>query len=323
MSTRVATPFAPSGRPPHDLGTFLRNLYNRWGLMLAAQIAGFETAAAVSRAAGRRLWRHIPLVNRDLRAAIIAALAETHTTAQVDVILRRFATDFWLTSLEAEFIERRLQSRTWRLWVDAADYDRLGRHVAAGTGVICAGTYLGNYLVGMAALGRCLEGRLTAIVQADQLPTQQRLMAALARRRVATLVSPGDAMRRSLSALRGGHAVVMTMEHARSGAGAVEADFLGARMPFHTTPAVLARRTGCPIAVVACLRGGSPFHFEGRIYDWIEPSFGKGRDAAAEVTRRVVRGLDAAIRENPEQYNWMRYLARLGQKPEAAARQPP
>jgi lauroyl/myristoyl acyltransferase len=291
--------------------------------MLAAQIVGFEAAAAVSRAAGRRLWPHIPLVNQDLRAAIAGALGATHSASQVDEIPRGFATDYWLTSLEAEFIERRLRSRTWRLWVHAPAYARLGRHVATGAGVICAGTYLGNYLVGLAALGLFLEGRVTAIVQADQSPTQHRLMVALARRRVATLVPPGDAIHRSLAALRGGQAVVMTMEHARSGAGAVEADFLGARVPFHTTPAVLAQRTKCPIAVVACIRRDPPFHFEGRIYDWIEPSFGKGRDAAAEVTKRVVSALDAAIREHPEQYNWLRFLARTGAEPQAAARQPP
>lgn len=297
--------------PPNPV-VRLRDLYSRWGLLLGSQVIGFAAAAEIARRSGDFLWNRVPLFRREVIQTIAKALADTHSPEQIEAIAREHARAFRLSLLETEFVHRQLTAGTWRKYVRLVGFDRAIERVRNGRGVMAAGTYLGCHPVGMTTLGLCLNGRTAAIVSPKQYSVQQRWMAGLARRRLAKLYPVGDAMPRSLEALRQGRLLVMISEHVRAGLAAVRANFLGKQQGFHPTAAILSWRSRCPIAVIACRRLDEPFRFELKVYDWIEPPKDGRKQWTHETTLRIVRVLDDVVREYPDQFMWLRHHLLVG-----------
>lgn len=306
MRIEPAGPFTPRMVVEHHPGVWLRDLYCRWGLLFAAQVVGFSVAAEASRRSGRFLWKNVPLFRKDVTRTIAEALRETHSPEQIETIARTHAETFRLPLLETEFVHRKMNASNWHRHVRLVGFEPVIERVRSGRGVMAPATYLGCHQVGMTALGWCLDGRAAAIVSPFQFSTQQRWMAWLARRRLAELYPAGDAIPRSLQALRRGWLVVMISEHVRSGSAAIRASFLGKEQGFHPSAAILAWRSRCPIAVIACRRLDEPFRFELGLYDWIEPPTSGRREWTHETTLRIVRVLDGIVREYPDQFTWLR-----------------
>jgi len=321
MSAEPDGAFAPGLVIEQNPMIRLRDLYCRWVLLLAAQIAGFAVAADVARRSGRFLWNNVPLFRYGVTKTIAEALGTTHSPEQIEVIARTHAETFRLSLLETEFVHRKLNASNWRKHVRFVGFEPVFKRVRSGRGVMAPATYLGCHQVGMTALGWCLHGRVAAIVSPFQYSTQQRWMAWVARRRLAALYPAGDAISRSLQALRQGRLLVMISEHVRTGSTAIHANFLGKEQGFHPTAAMLAWRSRCPIAVIACRRLDEPYRFELRVYDWIEPPASGRKDWIHDTTFRVVRVLDAIVREHPDQFTWLRQhllagrLARRDEQP--------
>lgn len=171
---------------------------------------------------------------------------------------------------------------------------------------MAAGTYFGSHQVGVTALGLLLNGHIACIVSPLQHSTQRRWMEGLVRRRLALLLPVGKAVSGALQALRNGHLVLMISEHERHSSSAIVEKFAGRRQRFHPTPAVLAWRAKCPIAVVTCRRLPGAYRFEARCHDWIEAPTGKRKSWILQAAARIVRALDQAVCEDPAQFTWLR-----------------
>jgi len=297
--------FVPRLYVTPGLGSLMRAVYYRWGLMLAAQIVGFDAASRAARMGGRFLWKHIPLFRDEIRRTIAAAFDTTPDDLRVEAIARAHATDLWRYHLETEFIHRLIRPGSWRRFVRCVGTERLIDAIRRGRGVVGAGVYLGSHQAGMTALGCLLGGRVAGIVSPMQYSTQRRWMAGMVRRRLAKLYPRGDAIGNSLRALREGRLLLVIAEHKAGGKTGVETEFLGQRLRVPTSVAMLAWRTRCPIAVLTCTRREQPFTFEIRLHDWMEPPARGHRAWLADTTLRVTRSLEAAIREHPEQYAWV------------------
>lgn len=306
MNDHDSQPFVPARIPISSLAQLARDAYYRYGMMLVAQVVGVEAALMVARRSGRFLWKNIPLFRDGVRKVIAEAFGGTHSEKQIADIARAHAEEFRLSFIETEFIHRKLYASTWRNYVRMVGFEPVARRMRAGGGVMAAGTYFGCHQVGMTTLGLWLGGRVAGIVSPLQFSTQRRWMEGLVRRRLANLYPAGDAIHASVRALRAGNLLLMISEHERAGVGAVTAEFLGKKQGFHPTPALLSWRTRCPIAVVSCRRLSKPFKFELRLHDWIEPPKSGRREWVEQTTLRIVRTLDAVVREHPEQFTWLR-----------------
>ena len=299
---------APRLQTGPGLKNHLQALCRRWGLMLALQVVGFDAAARLARMGGRFVWKHLPLMNRQVLETIQEALRAGHSPDEIDEIARRYTTDLWLGFIETEYIFRRITARDWQRFIKWRSIEPVVDAVRAGRGVVGAGIYLGNHQVGLTALGRLLRGNVAGIVSPYQYSVQQRWMAGLARRRLMRLYPRGDAVRNSIRALRQGRLLTVIAEHSRESKTAVPVEYLGERRFFHPTAAMLAWRTQCPLVLMTCHRLDRPFQFQLTLHDWIEPPrMRRGRrEWIHDTTVRVMKCFDAIVRACPEQYAWAR-----------------
>jgi lauroyl/myristoyl acyltransferase len=286
---------------------WLRHLYYRWGLMLFCQAMGLDASLRGARRAGRFLHKNVPFFRNEIRRTFQKALGRTHDPQAIEAIARAHVLEFTHVFVETEFIARAIRRGTWPRYIRCVDLEPLIAAVQSGRGVVGASSYLGNHQVGMTVLGYLLGGQVAGIVSPRQYATQQRWMAHIVRTRLARLYPRGAAITGSLQALRDGHLLLIISEHVSRAKAAIQTEFLGRTQPVYPTPATLAWRSGCPIAVLTCHRLDERFRFELRLRDWIEPPrSGSRRDWIREATVRVMRRLDDAIREHPSQYAWTR-----------------
>jgi lauroyl/myristoyl acyltransferase len=138
----------------------------------------------------------------------------------------------------------------------------------------------------------------------------------MVRQRLAVLYPRKEAIRASVRALRSGRLVLIIGEHVSQSRASVTAEFLGRKQMTYSTAAAMAWRTRCPVAVLLCHRLREPFRFEGRLWDWIEPDPTQDRRAwIRTTTTRILRKIDTAVREHPEQYAWLRQHLLTGRDP--------
>ncbi len=303
--------FSPDLAQPMGIGGRLRSAYHRWAVPCAMHAMGFAAAARL----GARLGGRDPAFSAVLRPRIREALSNADEQ-RLDGIIREAAIHMYLNIVETEFIFRMISASTFERRVRIEGFEPIVESLRRGRGVVAAGAYLGNHQAGVTAAAHLLRGNVAAIVTPRQFATQYRWMRGMAVRRLAHFQSSAGAVRGSLRFLRQGRLLTMIAEHPSRSRAAVRMPFLGAERAFHPTPALLARRAHCPIAVVACTRV-EPMRFELRVIDWIEPPPGGPRrpaGAAADsahhwidgATRRMMASLENAIRRTPGQYAWLR-----------------
>lgn len=305
MSAVRPTPFVPRPVAP-PLLNILGETYYRKGLVLAAHVAGFAAAARFLRDYGDFLCERTPLFQAALAPTVARSLSLAQDDPRVAAVVRGYAQNFRLALLESEFIERKLRPTNWQKHVRLVGFEPVLDAARRRRGVMLAGTYFGSHQVATTALALAAPPRsVAAIVSPMQFSTQRRWMRQMVRRRLLTLYPIGQAVVGAVQALRAGQIVVMISEHARYARGGVEVEFLGTRQVFHPTPALLSWRTDCPIAVAATVRLDDRYHFETRVYDWIEPPHRGRRAWVEETTRRIIRTLERVIRTHPEQFAWL------------------
>jgi len=301
---------------------WLRHLYYRWGLMLFCQAAGLDASLRGARWAGTFLHKNVPLFRDEIRRTFEQAFCRTHDPQDIEKFARAYVLEFGHIFVETEFIARAIRRRTCSRYVRCVDLEPLIAAVQSGRGVVGASSYFGNHQVGMTVVGYLLGGRVGGIVSPRQYATQQRWMAHVARSRLARLYPRGAAVTSSLEALRDGRLLLIISGHVSQAKAAIQTEFLGRTQAVYPTPATLAWRSGCPIAVLTCCRLDEPFRFELRLRDWIEPPrSGPRRDWIRNTTIRVLRDLEAAIQEHPAQYAWTRQHLIAG-RDDAYARRP-
>jgi KDO2-lipid IV(A) lauroyltransferase len=225
----------------------------------------------------------------------VVGAAELERT--VDAAFRSYAR-YWVETLRVPKpgIEA-IRSRT-----TAEGLDNLARHLDAGRGVIFVTPHLGSWDIAGGWLAS--HGwRVLAIAEELQPPELFELFCRL-RRAVGIEVFPlgkASSARALLAGLREGAALGLVADRDISGAG-IEVEFFGEKTYLPTGPAVMAMRTGAPIAAGALLqRPGGRYH--GVILDPIEVEPTRDPASVRQITERVARDLETLIQRDPGQWH--------------------
>lgn len=179
----------------------------------------------------------------------------------------------------------------------------LAKHLNNGQGVIFVVPHIGSYDVAGAWVAS--HGwRVIAIAEELEPPELFDLFSTL-RASVGVEVLPvgkGSSARALLSGLRNGAAVGLVADRDISGSG-IDIEFFGERTLLPNGPAVLALRTGAPIAVGALFqRPRGRFH--GVVLEPIEVEAGKADpQRVREITEQVVAKMEELIKREPGQWH--------------------
>jgi lauroyl/myristoyl acyltransferase len=181
-------------------------------------------------------------------------------------------------------------------------WEHLRGALALGKGVIFVSIHFGNFELG----GARISDEIPLNVIADELENE-RLMDLLVGNRAhknITLLSPDGAAKKVLHALRRNEMVGLMMDLGPRAQAFdnVEAEFFGTPTSFPTVAASLARVSGAPIVVSACVRQRDNT-FTGIA---LPPIFvGRTMQAAEDVqhaTQAIARGLETFVARWPDQW---------------------
>jgi KDO2-lipid IV(A) lauroyltransferase len=180
--------------------------------------------------------------------------------------------------------------------------ERIDEALAAGTGAICALPHLGGWDFGGAWLAT--KGyRITVVVEPVEPPELFEWFASFRRSLGMTIVPLGpDAGRLTLGALKRNEVVGLVTDRdiARTGS---PVEFFGETTTLPTGAATLSLRTGAPIFPTAVYFDGPTKH-RGVVRPPLDTSrTGRFRDDVARITQSLATGLEALIREAPDQWH--------------------
>lgn len=231
---------------------------------------------------------------RNLRRVV----GEKDLDRAVDEAFRSYAR-YWVEALRLpkpglEEIKRRTTSE---------GLEGMARHLDAGKGVVFVTPHLGSYDVAGAWLAS--HGwRVIAIAEELNPPVLFEMFTSMrAAAGIEVLpVGKGSSARALLTGLREGAAVGLIADRDISGSG-IDIEFFGEMTKIPNGPAVLALRTGAPVAVGALFqRPNGRYH--GVVLDPIEVEPGKSDPARVrELTERIARDMETLIRREPGQWH--------------------
>ena len=257
-------------------------------------VALFRAAEAAGTAVARINRKKRDVVRRNLARVVGADRLES----AIDEAFRSYAR-YWAEALRlpkpgADEIRRRTTSE---------GLENIARYLDGGRGVVFVTPHLGSYDVAGAWVAS--HGwRVLAPAEELEPPELFDLFRGL-RSSVGVEVLPagkGSTARALLAALRDGAAVGLVSDRDISGAG-VEVEFFGEPTLIPSGPAVLASRTGAPIAVGALFqRDGGRYH--GVVLDAIEVDAGRAdAERIRSLTVEIVRRMEDLIRREPGQWH--------------------
>jgi KDO2-lipid IV(A) lauroyltransferase len=270
---------------------------------------------------GARIAQRLPARPLYAFAVILGEIGYVAWTAKRQIAKRNFAIVLgrpW-TDPEVAQVARR-SFRNFAKYVveimrfpklDVADFERLvnidgWEHLrgalALGKGVIFVSIHFGNFELG----GARISDEIPLNVIADELENQ-RLMDLLVGNRAhknITLLSPDGAAKKVLGALRRNEMVGLMMDLGPRAQAfdTVDAEFFGTPTAFPAVAASLARVSGAPIVVSACVRRHDNT-FTGIA---LPPIFVQRTKEAAEdvqrATQSIARGLEGFVSRWPDQW---------------------
>ena len=271
-------------------------LVYRFGQLAASNLPEallFEAARRIGELVARTNRRQREVVRRNMSRAV-----ESDVEAFVDEAFRTYAR-YWVETLRIpkpgiDEIARR---------TTADGLEGLAQLLDAGRGVLFVSPHSGSLDVA----GAWLAGRgWRVITVAEELePPELFDLFAKLRRSVGIEVHPagtGASARALLTGLRNGAAVGLVADRDITGTG-IEVEFLGEKTRLPVGPAVLALRTGVP---VAC---GSLFQRPDRRYhavvlDPIEVTPSRADpEVVRELTEKIARGMEELIKREPGQWH--------------------
>jgi KDO2-lipid IV(A) lauroyltransferase len=108
----------------------------------------------------------------------------------------------------------------------------------------------------------------------------------------------------ALARLRAGDSVLLLMDE-NGGRRGVFVDFFGRPASTHKTAALLALASGAPLVVGAAVRRPGPVPFLIRLS--VIETAGRGPEAVAPLTRRLVEVYEGWVRDDPAQWRWVHW----------------
>ena len=279
----------PSTDPAYLLYRFGRTAATAVPDLVSSRLAALAGTGVARLNAKRR-----DVVRRNMRRVVGDVDLERH----VDEAFRSYAR-YWVEALRLpkpglQEIRRRTTSE---------GLEGMAAHLDSGRGVLFVTPHLGSYDVAGAWLAS--HGwRVIAIAEELEPPELFDMFTSLrADAGVEVLpVGKGSSARALLTGLREGAAIGLIADRDISGSG-IDIEFFGEKTKIPNGPAVLALRTGAPIAVGALFqRPGGCYH--GVVLDPIEVEVGKADpDRVRELTERVVRDMETLIKREPGQWH--------------------
>ncbi len=174
---------------------------------------------------------------------------------------------------------------------------------ASGKGAVMISGHLGNWEVAAASVAvRGVPMDVAAHLQKN--PLFYRHMVEMQNRLGLTVIVKNDAFRLVPQALAAGRVVALIADQNIRKRG-VFVDFFGRAAATAKGPALFALRTGAPVFLgVAVRKRGHPSRYRVIIEPVPIEEGASGADAIRDLTQRHVSGLEAHIREAPNQYFW-------------------
>jgi KDO2-lipid IV(A) lauroyltransferase len=253
----------------------------------------FELAYIGGGAVGRYNRRKREVVRQNM-----ARVVDRDLDAFVDEAFRSYAR-YWMETLRipkpgTDEIKRRTTME---------GMEGLAKLLDAGRGVLFVSPHTGSLDVAGAWLAS--HGwRVIAVAEELEPPALFELFSRL-RRSVGVEVHAagrGSSARALLTGLRSGAAVGLVADRDISGSG-IEIEFCGEKTQLPTGPAVLALRTGAPIAV-GTLYQRPMGRWHGVVLEPIEVEPGRADpDRVREITEQVVRNMEVLIKREPGQWH--------------------
>ena len=271
-------------------------LMYRYGQLAASVIperALFEAAHVVGGAVARWNRRKRDVVRRNL-----ARVVDRDLEAFVDEAFRSYAR-YWMETLRIP--KPGLEEIRKRTTMEGMD--GLATLLDAGRGVLFVSPHTGSLDVAGAWLAS--HGwRVIAVAEELEPPALFELFAKL-RRSVGIDVHPagtGASARALLTGLRTGAAVGLVADRDITGTG-IDVEFCGEKTKLPVGPAVLALRTGAPIAVGTLYQ--RPWgRWHGVVLEPIEVEPGRADpERVRELTERIARNMEELIEREPGQWH--------------------
>lgn len=251
---------------------------------------------------------------RGMRRAVAANLEAVLGPAGFFARQRRIWTVFWNQAwCNSERFERLGTDRPFR--VDAAGTEHWYAVAAGEKGFILATAHVGSWDVGTFIASEVGIDRHVHIVREQEMsPEAQQFVAQLYKDDAGAHFTTHFARDnpqlgpRLLTALRRGDLVGLQADRPATSGRVSQTALFGRPFPLPVGPAALARAAGVPIVPVFCFRAGRR-HYRLDIRPPIWPPATDDRDADHEaIMATLVREIEAAIRQQPEQWFCFRRL---------------
>ena len=223
---------------------------------------------------------------------------ETLTPREKRVIARRSFESQALSMLELFVIEKMKRGAEHRFAITGQQHFEAAR--ARGKGIVFVASHLGSWeYIGFP--GYLQHYPRAALVKAIRNPHLNRAIDAL-RRTIETIpiVKEESALRQTLATLGRNHGVAIVIDQWAGDEG-LWVEFFGRATSTTSLPARLARKTGCALVPIYCVRTRIG-HYEVRLLPAV--AVPEGPSGELQATRQLNELLETQIRRNPEQWSW-------------------
>ncbi|MSQ93782.1 MAG: lipid A biosynthesis acyltransferase [Gemmataceae bacterium] len=270
-------------------------------LVCVIQAFSFETACRLANLLAWVLYRVDQRHRRVAAENLQKAFPGKYSEAEIDTIVRQTFRHFCTVLIEFMHLPRRFHLHNYRQFARMREGRRLTEVLLSGRPMLFVTGHFGNWEMGGYAMG--LFGiRTHAIARPLDNPYLDEFLRSFRGRTGQKLLAKhGDFANIDKLLAQGG--ILATLADQDAGKRGLFVDFFGQPASTHKAVALLALEHNVPMVVI-----GTP-KLDG-IYDiWafdvIDPQdFAQSRDPVREITQRFTAGLEALIREAPEQYFW-------------------
>jgi len=232
---------------------------------------------------------------------ISSSLPDLDARAVKEIALESYK-NFGRSMMEASFFNRLSEEKLWEMVTVIGD-EHPREALELGKGAIILTGHFGNWeLLGAAIAHGGFPVHGTDTKHTNTMTHQ--MIIDLRKAQGVKVLDPEQSMS-SMVRLLADNQFVAYFTDQDAGRSGVFVNFLGRPSSTRRGPAILAMRSGAPIAPVFIVREGTDHHRV--IYHelvWPDPQL-KGREAVIDLTQRYTRLLEDVIRQHPESYFWM------------------